>query len=54
MNIAIYGKTMENFRNRIDVKVIKTIYYYFIKKTIYNVHQNQAKCRTKYLTIIQS
>ena len=44
INNAIYGKTIKNLRNRIDVKLINN------EKEYWNVHQNQ--CRTKYLTII--
>ena len=37
MNNAVYGKTTENLRNRIDIKLVR---------------KNQAICHTKYLTII--
>ena len=47
MNNAIYRKAIENLRNRINVKTHKQ------QKTFQNVHQNQAICRTKYLTMIQ-
>ena len=47
MNNAAYGKTMRNLRNKIGVKLVGNR-----KKTIYNGHQNQATCRTKYLTMI--
>ena len=46
MNNAVYGKTMENLRNRIDVKFVSN------KKDYLNGHPNQAICHTKYLTII--
>ena len=39
---------MENLRNRIDVKLVNN------EKDYLNVHQNQAMCLTKYLTINQS
>ena len=41
---TIRGKTMENVRNRIDVRVAN--------KSTQNGHQNQTICCTKYLTII--
>ena len=46
MNNAIYEKTIENLRNRINVKLVNH------EKGYLNIHQNQAICRTKYLTII--
>ena len=46
INNAIYGKAIENLRNRINVKLGSN------EKDIWNVNQNQALCRTKYLTII--
>ena len=42
MNKDIYGKTMENLRKRINVKLVNNK----------NAHQNQDICRTKYLIII--
>ena len=45
VNNTIYGKTMENLRNRINVKLGNNEKDYLI------VHQNQAICLTKYLTI---
>ena len=47
MNNALYDKTMENLRNRINVKFVSKK-----KKAIYNRHQNQTICHKKYLTII--
>ena len=38
MNNAVYCKMMENLRNIFDIKLVIT------KKTILNVHQNQAIC----------
>ena len=47
MNNAVYGKTMENFRNRIDVKLVsnKKDYLKWASKPSYI-------CHTKYLTTI--
>ena len=39
---AVYSKTMENLRNRIDVKLVS------------KRHQNQATCHKTYLTMIES
>ena len=47
MNNNVYEKTMENVRNRIDVKLVS-----YKKKTILNGHPNQAICHKKYLTMI--
>ena len=46
MNNAIYGKTMENLRNRINVKLLNN------EKDYLKYNQNQDICQTKYLTII--
>ena len=46
LNSAIYGKKMENFRNRINPKLVNSEKDY-LKST-----SKQAPCRTKYLTII--
>ena len=46
INNAIYGKAIKNLRNRISVQLVNN------EKDYLNVPQNQAKCRTKYLTII--
>ena len=43
---AIYGKTMENLRNRIDVRLVNN------ENTIWNGHQSQVICHTKYLPMI--
>ena len=48
INNDVYSKTMDNFRNRIDVRLK------VMKKTILNRHQNQPTCHKKYVTIIQS
>ena len=45
-NYAIYQKTMENLRKRINVKLANN------EKDYLKCNQNQAICRTKYLTII--
>ena len=44
MNNVAYGKTMENMRNRINVKLA-------IKEKDFNTNQYQVIC-TRYLTII--
>ena len=44
MNNTVYGKTMENFRNRINVKLV----------TDQKRHLNQAMFHIKYLTMIWS
>ena len=44
MNNAVYRKAFENSRNKTSKQTKK--------KTIYNVHQNEAICCTKYLTLI--
>ena len=44
MKNDLYRKTMENLRNRINVKPVN----------IEKVHQHQAICRTNYLKIIKS
>ena len=46
MNKAIYGKTMGNLRNRVNVKLVNN------KKDYLKCSQRQAVCRTKYMTII--
>ena len=46
MNNTIFEKTMENLRNRVNVKLVNN------EKEYLNVHQNQAISNTKYLTII--
>ena len=43
VNNALYGKRMENSRNRINVKLVSN------KK---DGHPNQAICHTKYLKMI--
>ena len=43
VNNAVYGKRMENSRNRINVKLVNN------KK---DGHPNQAICHTKYLKMI--
>ena len=48
MNNVVYGKIMENLRNRIDVKLVRNKKYYL------NRHLNQAICHKRYLIIIQS
>ena len=48
MNNAVYGKTMENLRNRIDVKLINNEEDY-----LKCYMTTQAICHTKYLAIIQ-
>ena len=47
MNYALYGRTIENLRNRINVKQVNDK-----KKTIKNVLQNQTICHPKYVIII--
>ena len=42
INNAVYSETMENYRNRIDVKLVS------------KRHQNQARCHKTYLTMIES
>ena len=46
MNNSVYGRTMENLRNRIDVRLVSNKKYN-LKWT----HPNQAMCHTKYLTM---
>ena len=46
MNNVVYGKIMENSRNRIDVKLVRNKKYYL------NRHLNQAICHKRYLIII--
>ena len=46
MSNAIYRKTMENLRNRIDVKLVN------IEKDYLKCTLELAACRTKYVTII--
>ena len=48
MSNAVYGKTMENLRNRIYVRLVNN------KKDLLNGHQNQAIYHKKYLTMISS
>ena len=47
MNNTIYGKAMENVRNKTDIELGNNK-----KKNISNVHQNQAICHTEYFTLI--
>ena len=49
LNNAFYGKTMENVRNRIKIKIIKTVDYREIikqqpKKTFYGIHESYENC----------
>ena len=46
MNNAISEKTIENLKNTISVQLENN------EKDHLKLHQNQATCRTKYLTII--
>ena len=46
MNNAVYGKTMENIRNRTDKTRTSNK-----RKTIQNGRQTQATCHKKYLTM---
>ena len=46
MNNTAYRKTMENLKNRIDVKLVSN------KKGYLSRHPNQAICHAKYLTMI--
>ena len=46
MNNAVYGKTMENIRNRTNKTLASNK-----RKTIQNGRQTQATCHKKYLTM---
>ena len=50
MNNAVYGETMENLKNKIDVKLVSNKKSF--KISIYNGQPNQSICHTKYLTAI--
>ena len=52
MNKSVYGETMENLKNRIDVKLTSKKKMGNKKKNVQNGHQNLVICRTKYLTMI--
>ena len=45
MSCAVYGNTMENLRNRIDLKLVSH------KKMFQNWHPKQGMCHTKHLTM---
>ena len=45
INNFLYGKAMEDLRNRINFRLERT------KKDYLNENPNQAKCQTKYLTM---
>ena len=47
MNNAAYGKTMENLRNKVNVKFVSN------KEDYLKLKSNQATCNIKYLTMIQ-
>ena len=47
LNDAVYGKTMENMRERIKIRIVKML------KTLLNTHQDLYALIRKYLKIIQ-
>ena len=46
MNNVACGKTMENLRNRVDVRLVN-----HYKKTVQNGRQNQVALRKKYFKV---
>ena len=46
MHNAVHGKTVENWKNKIDVRLVRN------EKDIKSGHQNQAISHEKYLTMI--
>ena len=47
LNDAVYGKTMENMRERIKIRIVKML------KTLLNTHQDLYALIRKYLKTIQ-
>ena len=46
MNNSVYGKTMENLKKRIKIRVVKIV------KTLLNIHQDLHELAGKYLKTI--